>query len=92
VLIPERLPIEEAARAVEMLSDAEIKIGAVILNRVLPANVTGEFYEARRRQEQVYLDEIDRRFGQFRKLTVPQFPSDVCGLENLERVGALLGG
>ena len=90
VLIPERLPIEEAARALEMLGEADIKIGALVVNRVLPEDLTGDFYQSRRRQEQVYLDEIERRFGHLRRLRVPQFESDVHGLKSLERVSALL--
>ena len=90
VTIPERLPIEEAARAVETLGEVGIQIGAVVVNRVLPAHATGDFYEARRRQEQVYLDEIDRRFAGLARLRVPQLDSDIHGLQGLERISALL--
>jgi len=91
VTIPERLPIEEAARAIETLGEAGIKIGAVVVNRVLPEHATGEFYQSRRRQEQVYLDEIDQRFAHLPRLRVPQLDSDIYGLQSLERVSTLLG-
>ena len=90
VTIPERLPIEEAARSLEALGEAGIQIGQVVVNRVLPPHATGEFYESRRRQEQVYLDEIDRRFAHLPLLRVPQLDSDIHGLKSLERISALL--
>ena len=90
VTIPERLPIEEAARSLEALGEAGIQIGQVVVNRVLPPHATGEFYESRRRQEQVYLDEIDRRFAHLPRLRVPQLDSDIHGLQSLERISALL--
>ncbi len=90
VTIPERLPIEEAARSLETLSEVGIQIGQVVVNRVLPPHATGEFYESRRRQEQVYLDEIDRRFAHLPLWRVPQLDSDIHGLKSLERISALL--
>jgi arsenite-transporting ATPase len=91
VTMPERLPIEEAVRALQMLDDANITVGAVIVNRVLPEHLTGDYYHSRRRQEQAYLEEIERRFERLKRLRVPQFDSDVHGLKSLERVSALLG-
>ena len=92
VTIPERLPIEEAARSLATLGEAGIQIGQVVVNRVLPPHATGEFYESRRRQERVYLDEIDRRFAHLPRLRVPQLDSDIHGLKSLERISALLQG
>jgi arsenite-transporting ATPase len=90
VTVPERLPIEEAARSLQTLSEVGMQVGQVVVNRVLPAHAKGEFYESRRRQEQVYLDEIDRRFAHLPCLRVPQLDSDIHGLESLERISALL--
>jgi arsenite/tail-anchored protein-transporting ATPase len=90
VLIPERLPIDETARAAEQLADAGIDIGSVVVNRVLPDNATGEFVEARRRQERLHLAEIDRRFAGYRLTHVAQQPTDVHGLEALGAVAHTL--
>ncbi len=90
VLIPERLPIEETARAIHELEHAHLHVGALIVNRVLPGNLSGEYYEARRAQERVYLDEIDRRFRGVRKASVPLLESDVHGVAALERVATHL--
>ncbi|MEZ5417021.1 MAG: ArsA family ATPase [Vicinamibacterales bacterium] len=63
VLIPERLPIEETARALTQLDETGVRIGGLVVNRVLPAHTTDAFLQARREQEQVYLDEIASRFA-----------------------------
>ena len=90
VLIPEKLPIEESVRAAAMLREANVNVSCVIVNRVLPDLADGEFYQARRRQEQVYRDEIIRRLGDYRLQWVPQFETDVYGLASLERISAVL--
>lgn len=90
VLIPEKLPIEESVRAAAMLREANVNVCSVIVNRVLPDAADGEFYQSRRRQEQVYRDEIVRRLGDYELQWVPQFETDVYGLRSLERVSAAL--
>ena len=92
VLIPERLPIEETSRAIAQLDDAGVKVGALIVNRVLPASSSDPFLTARQRQEHVYLEEIDRRFAAHSILRVPQLESDVYGLAALAQVSKLLVG
>jgi arsenite/tail-anchored protein-transporting ATPase len=90
VLTPERLPIDETARAAEQLHDAGLSVGAVVVNRVLPADATGEFVEARRRQQQVYLAEINRRFPGVRVVHVEERRTDVHGVEDLDAIAASL--
>ena len=93
VIVPERLPIEETARAVHMLEDSGLAPAGMVVNRVLPSDADGRYLQARRRQERLYLDEIERRFAAFPRTVVPQFESDVHGLEALGRVGRhLLAG
>lgn len=83
VLIPERLPIEETARAAAQLDETGVKVGGLVVNRVLPAGTSDAFLLARRAQEQVYLDEIARRFASRPRLYLPQYPRDVYGLASL---------
>jgi arsenite-transporting ATPase len=90
VLIPERLPIEETSRAIAQLDDSGVKVGALILNRVLPNATTDAFLAARRRQEGIYLEEIERRFAAHPMVRIPQLESDVYGLAALERISRLL--
>jgi arsenite-transporting ATPase len=90
VLVAERLPIEETARAIEQLEEAGVSIGGLVVNRVLPETSPDPFLRARHEQEQVYLDEIERRFNARLKVRVPQLPSDVHGVETLEHIAELL--
>jgi arsenite/tail-anchored protein-transporting ATPase len=90
VLIPERLPIEETSRAIAQLDDVGVKVGALIVNRVLPEQTTDAFLSARRRQEGVYLKEIASRFAAQPVVRVPQLESDVYGVAALERISELL--
>ncbi len=83
VLIPERLPIEETARAIAQLDDTGVKVGGLVVNRVLPAETSDAFLQARRAQERVYLDEIAARFGTRPRIFLPQYPRDVYGLASL---------
>lgn len=90
VLIPERLPIEETSRAIDQLDEAGVKIGGLVVNRVLPEHSTDEFLTARRHQEKRYLDEIASRFSKHKRMYLPQFASDVYGMAALERLSTLL--
>lgn len=90
--IPERLVIEETARAADMLAETGVDVGGLVVNRVLPDNLEGEFYTARKSQELVYLDEIDRRFARLRRVRVRQLPRDVYGLASLGQVAEALVG
>ena len=90
VLIAERLPIEETARAIEQLDDAGVTVGGLVVNRILPDTSPDPFLRSRHDQEQIYLDEIDRRFTSHLKVKVPQLPSDVHGVATLEHLAAVL--
>ena len=90
VTIPERLAIEETARAEELLSDTGVDVGGLIVNRILPDDLEGEFYRARKSQESTYLEEIDRRFRRLPRVRVRLLPRDVHGMESLGQVSEQL--
>lgn len=92
VTIPERLAIDESTRAAEMLRETALDVGGLVINRVLPDDLSGDFYLARKAQEQQYLDEIGRRFGRLPRVVVRQLPHDVHGLAPLADVAAQLLG
>jgi arsenite/tail-anchored protein-transporting ATPase len=90
VLTPERLPIDETARAADQLRDAGLSLGGLVVNRVLPDAATGDFIEARRRQQQVYLAEIARRFAGAPLVHIAERRADVHGIADLEAIAASL--
>ncbi|HUH08445.1 MAG TPA: ArsA family ATPase [Egibacteraceae bacterium] len=91
VVIPERLPIEETARAARTLEAAEIQIGGVIVNRVLPDEADGEFLAARRDAQRAYLAEIRQRFAGRSIVEVEQLPHDVTTPAQLAAISAQIG-
>jgi arsenite-transporting ATPase len=90
VMVPERLPIEETARAMTQLDDAGVRVGMLVVNRILPETTDDPFLIARRRQESVYLAEIAQRFASYSTVRIPQLESDVYGLAALDKVSAWL--
>ena len=90
VAVPERLVIEETARAAEELDETGIAVGGLVVNRVLPDGLEGDFYHSRKAQEAVYLQEIHRRFPRLPRVIVQQLPRDVYGRESLALVSAQL--
>jgi arsenite/tail-anchored protein-transporting ATPase len=90
VLVAERLPIEETARAIEQLKEAGVTIGGLVVNRVLPASSPDPFLRSRHDQEVIYLDEIEKRFKSYARVRVPQLPSDVHGIKTLEHLAGHL--
>jgi len=92
VTIPERLAIEETSRAREQLTSTGIDVSALVVNRILPDDVDGEFYRSRKAQERRYLEEIDRRFERVRRVDVRQLAHDVYGLSSLALISTQLVG
>lgn len=86
VMTPEKLPLLETQRAVEALKQVGIPVAAVLVNRVLPATADGDFLKARRQQEAVYLDQIEQSFSQLPCPRLPLMPTDIQGLEQLQRL------
>jgi arsenite-transporting ATPase len=92
VTIAERLAIEETARAAELVAETGIHVGALVVNRILPDGLEGEFYRSRKAQEARYLQEIARRFSRVPRVDVRQLPHDVCGIASLTIISQQLFG
>lgn len=90
VLIPEKLPIDETARALERLRDSGVEVAGLIVNQVIPDSADGAFIDARRIQERAHLARIDRQFSDYLRVRVPRRPADVHGLEDLAAVATVL--
>lgn len=94
VLTPERLPVEETARALPALERHGITVGAIVVNRVLPTDPTDPYLRSRRAQQDEHLSDLRERFAGWRVVEVEQRPRDVVGLDGLRglaEVEPLLG-
>ena len=89
VLTPEKLPIIETQKAITILEKYGIQIGGIIINKVLPDNISGEFLIKRKQTENAYMEEIHRRFKGMILMEIPLFPEDIQGKAYLKRVSAL---
>ncbi|NIJ13239.1 arsenite-transporting ATPase [Saccharomonospora amisosensis] len=89
VLVPEYLPLAETLRAADTLVEGGMRLAAVIVNRVLPAEETGVL--ARRRgQQQEVLARVRERFDGAGVIEVPLLAGALTGLGELETLADLL--
>ncbi len=90
VLTPERLPIEETARAAAVLVAEGLTVSGLVVNWVLPADADGAFMRARLEQQAAYLAEIDRRFAALPRVRVVHAPRDVAAPDDLAGIAEQL--
>jgi len=90
VMIAQRLSIEETRRLVESLKEWKLRIGKIIVNRVLPQDPSGDFMKRRKEQESKYLREIEGIFGKDNLIQIPLLEKDPVGPDDLRALGAYL--
>lgn len=86
VLIPEKLPIVETDKAIQLLTRYQIPIHTLYVNRLLPEDVEGTFLINRKKQEGIYMEEIRARFGDRKQVHVPMLDQDVEGMDTLRKI------
>ncbi len=87
VLTAERLPILETRKTLDLLGKFDVPVAGMVVNRLLPPEVDGDFLQERRAQEQEYRDEIDRTFAHLKRVYLNLLPHDVHGVETLLEIG-----
>ncbi|HLS10314.1 ArsA family ATPase [Lentibacillus sp.] len=87
VINPERLPIAETEKAIELLDKYHLHVKTLIINKLLPEHAEGEFLLKRKEHEQRYLNIIEETFANQEKIYVPLFPQDITDKEHLEAFG-----
>ena len=90
VLNPEKLPIEETKKAVDTLEKYKIHVNTLIINRILPDNVEGKFWENRKKLENKYLKEIEEYFSNKNLIKIPLIDEDVK-IDNLKHISKYFG-
>lgn len=81
---PAKLAVRETRRILETLGRLGVPVLALVVNKVLPADVESDFLDSRRRQELQYLRQIDREFEDLTRIRVPLLAEDVTGFDGLE--------
>jgi arsenite/tail-anchored protein-transporting ATPase len=89
VVIPEKMVMREAERAVSYLGLFNYPVDGVVINRVLPDTAgEGEFYRKRQQVQARYLELIENNFRPLPLWTAPYYAEEVVGLQALSRLAA----
>lgn len=88
VVNPERMVLAEARRTFTQLSLFGYQVDAVIVNRVLPAEVSDPWFDRWRATHDEHLSVIEADFAPVPVLRSRLAPSDVVGVEALRAVAA----
>ena len=89
---PERMVLRETQRAFVYFSLHGLTVDGVIVNRVLPAEVTDAYFQEWRNSQAKILDEIETYFSPIQVKRVPLFTHEVLGRERLEELAGSLYG
>ncbi|WP_174613067.1 ArsA family ATPase [Virgibacillus ihumii] len=85
VMNPERLPILETEKAIELLDKYHLHVKTLIINKVLPDDADGEFIMQRKAYETQYMDLIEKTFTKQELIYVPFFSYDITSKQQLEK-------
>jgi arsenite-transporting ATPase len=90
---PERMVLRETQRAFVYFSLHGLAVDGILVNRVLPAEVTDAYFQEWRASQARILEEIDAYFAPVPVKRIPLFTHEVLGRERLEELArALYGG
>ncbi len=88
VVNPESLSITETDKAIRLLHQHEIYVKNIIVNKLLPEQVDGNFFAKRKQMEQTYVQKIEAIFKEQKKWYVPLFHHDIMDKRQLETFSA----
>ncbi len=86
VVTPESMVVSEARRSFTYLNLFGFRTDAVVVNRVMPDEVTDSYFQAWKETQEEHLAEIEDSFGPVPILKVPWFGREVLGPDMLEKM------
>ncbi|MCL6581430.1 MAG: ArsA family ATPase, partial [Firmicutes bacterium] len=92
VLNPESMVISEARRSFTYLNLFGFRTDAVVVNRVVPDEVTDEYFAVWKAAQERHLETIEECFGPLPILKAPLYDREVLGVAMLEKLGRDLFG
>lgn len=90
VLNPEKMVIKETQRTFTYLNLYNYAVDAIICNRILPAEVSSDYFKAWRESQDRYFELVEDSFSPVPILRVPFFDREVVGKEMLRKMGQAL--
>jgi arsenite/tail-anchored protein-transporting ATPase len=92
VVNPERMVIKETQRTYTYLNLYGYAVDAVLVNRVLPDEVTDPYFAAWKDQQQDNIAFIREAFGELPMMRAPLFNTEIGGIDRLRRLADALYG
>jgi len=87
VVNPEKMVIKEAQRSFTYLNIYDFNVDAIIINRVIPDNVTDKYFKLWKEIQKKYIEMISESFTPVPIYHAPLFENEIVGLEMLQRMG-----
>jgi arsenite-transporting ATPase len=89
---PEKVVLKETQRAFTFFCLYGLTVDAVIVNRILPAEIQDKFFDAWRGTQERWVQNIEDFFAPVPVWRLPLFDDEVLGIERLKRLGHELFG
>lgn len=77
VLNAEKLPIEETKKAIDILKKYDMPVRELVINRIMPEEMTDDFWKAKKEDEVKYVAEIEEFFNDKHIIKLPMLPKDM---------------
>lgn len=90
VLNPEKMIITEAQRAFTYLNLYSLNTDSIIVNRVLPKEAEGSYFDGWRKIQKQYEEVINQSFQPLPILRVPLMKSEVTGIASLKELAQIM--
>ena len=87
VVNPEKMVIKEAQRSFTYLNIYDFNVDAVVVNRVIPENVTDDYFKVWKEIQRKYKEMILESFSPIPVYYAPLFETEIVGINMLERLG-----
>lgn len=84
---PEKMVIKETQRAFMYFSLYGLTVDSVIINRILPSDVGGAFFESWKKTQSQYIEQAERYFTNVPIWKAYLFNDQVLGLDGLKKLG-----
>lgn len=87
VVNPEKMVIKEAQRSFTYLNIYDFNVDAIVVNRVIPDNVTDDYFKVWKDIQKKYKTDIIDSFSPIPIYYAPLFETEVVGVPMLKRMG-----
>ncbi len=89
---PEKIVLKETQRAFTYFCLYGLTVDAVIINRILPSDACGDFFNAWKGTQERWIHTLEEFFAPVPVWRVPMFQDEVLGVERLKVLGRALYG